>query len=332
MTATPQPDQTAPDPRQLPLDTARECFAWLVTGPQPLALDGRVFPGLPARMIPLDELRDRLLRRQCPKTIRDAVWAQLITRARRQGASWTLACAGMALPTLASTVSWLTARYPGDAFDVQAEVLTGFLNAVASVDVDRPHVLARLRWAAYRAGLAALYEELDAPTPLPPGFRSTPPRPPWGHPDLVLARAVREQVLTRTEADVIGSTRLEDISVSQWATDHHTTVQSVYKMRRRAERRLTDYLRQNETSQSVETDPVGEHVTTHLTGQAGAKAHPTESSSRNVSKLRQRPRPADARKVASALSKNRVDPGLFQCGRSTPDRPDDSTSEVPRCA
>lgn len=332
MTATEQADQAEAAGRQLPLDTARECFGWLVTGPHPLALDGRDFAGLPDRTIPLDELRDRLLRRRCPKAARDAVWAHLVTRARREGATWTLACAGMALPTLASTVSWLTARYPGDPFDVQAEVLTGFLGAVASVDLDRPHVLARLRWAAYRAGITALFEALDAPTPLPLGYRSAPPRPPWGHPDLVLARAVREGVLTRTEADVIGATRLEDLPIGRWAADRpDITVPSAYKMRRRAERRLADYLRRGETP-SESTDPVGEHVTTHLTSLTPTSTPPSEQPSPNVVALRRRTRSGQSKKVAGAVSKKGPDSGLFQCGRSTPDRPEAETSEVPRCA
>ena len=245
------------------------------------------------------------------------MWAHLVTRARREGATWTLACAGMALPTLASTVSWLTARYPGDPFDVQAEVLTGFLGAVASVDLDRPHVLARLRWAAYRAGITALFEALDAPTPLPPGYRSAPPRPPWGHPDLVLARAVREGVLTRTEADVIGATRLEDLPIGRWAADRpDITVPSAYKMRRRAERRLADYLRRGETP-SESTDPVGEHVTTHLTSLTPTSTPPSEQPSPNVVALRRRTRSGQSKKVAGAVSKKGPDSGLFQCGRST---------------
>ncbi|MDT0307216.1 hypothetical protein RM780_09600 [Streptomyces sp. DSM 44917] len=324
MTATPTVGPAGPQMRQLPLDTARECFGWLVTGPAPLALDGRAIPGLPDRELPLDELRDRLLRRCCPQAARDAVWAELVTRARREGATWTLACAGMALPSLASTVSWLAARYPGDPFDIQAEVLSGFLNAVATVDLERPQVLARLRWAAYRSGLAALSEALDAPTPMPPGYRSAPPTPPVGHPDLVLARAVREGVLTRTEADLIGTTRLEEIPVSQWAADHQITLQSAYKTRRRAEHRLTDYLRHSGVA-ADSADPVADHVTTSLTA-----AH--SPVSRNVTALPSRATSEQRKKVAGAVSKKGPDSGLFQCGRSTPHRPEAPTPEVPRCA
>ncbi|RKN50093.1 hypothetical protein D7231_35805 [Streptomyces klenkii] len=235
-----------------------------MTGPSALSLDGRAFPGLPDRTLPLDELRDLILRRRCPQAVRDAVWAELVTRARREGATWTLACAGMALPALASAAGWLASRHrERDVFDIHAEVLTGFLGALPDIDLERPQVLVRLRWAAFRAGLAALAETLNAPIPLPPGFRSTAPRPPFGHPDLVLARAVREGVLTRTEADLIGTTRLEDVPLAKWAAGHGTAAKAAYAARRRAEVRLADYLRRR-TRDTDPDDPVAGAVTTEL--------------------------------------------------------------------
>ncbi|MEU6379241.1 hypothetical protein [Streptomyces sp. NPDC046909] len=239
----------------LPLDTAQECFTYLVTGPKPLSVDCRDLLGLPNRSVALDELQRLLMRRACPRRTKDVVWAQLIRRSRSEGATWTLACVGMALPALAHTTGWLAARYPDDPFDVHAEVLVGFLNGLATIDLDRPQVLIRLKWAAYRRGFAALTEALDAPTPVAPGFRSTPPHPPWGHPDLVLARAVRAGVLTRTEADLIGSTRLGDESVTDWADGHGMTPEAVYKARSRSEHRLVAFIRDG-SSATAEADPV----------------------------------------------------------------------------
>ncbi|MEV0522693.1 hypothetical protein AB0I66_04660 [Streptomyces sp. NPDC050439] len=152
----------------------------------------------------------------------------------------------MALPALAGICQWASARFPGDPFDLQAEVLAGFLGALATIDLERPRPHVRLRWAAYRQGLATLYEALDAPVPVPPGFRSAPPKPPWGHPDLVLARAVRVGVLTRTEADLIGRTRLEQESVADWAQAHEKSPAATYQARRRAERRLQSFLQAEE--------------------------------------------------------------------------------------
>ncbi|MEU6965608.1 hypothetical protein [Streptomyces chrestomyceticus] len=185
--------------RCLPLDLVREEFARLAGGTGPPAVDGAAFAGLPDRVLGLGELGGLLLERACPAAVRDAVWAHLVARARGEGGCWPVACAGMALPALVRVAAWVTARYPGDVQDAEAEVLAGFFAALATVDLGRPHVLLRLVWAARRAGFAALTEALDAP-----------PRPGWGHPDLVLARAEGAAVLPPpAEAELIGTTRLE---------------------------------------------------------------------------------------------------------------------------
>ena len=94
----------------MPLDAARSAFEWLVAGPHPVSVDGRLFPGLPARRVPLNELRDRLLRRRCPQTLRDAVWAHLVLLARTEGGAWTVGAVGVALPALTSIAAALSAR------------------------------------------------------------------------------------------------------------------------------------------------------------------------------------------------------------------------------
>lgn len=239
----------------LPLESARTSFALLVAGPAPLALDGRRFSGLPNRRVPLDEVREWMLRRRCPAAARDEVWSYLVRRSRREGAAWTLACTGMALPALSGVARWLGARFPGDVFDVHAEVLSGFLGGLARVDLGRPHVLPRLRWAAYRQGYAALMEALDAPVPVrADGFRSLAPRASAGHPDLVLARAVRADVLSPGDADLIGATRLEAVPVSVWADGHGMTVAAAYKARSRAEARLVAFIR-DESQAADPEDP-----------------------------------------------------------------------------
>ncbi|MFD4559077.1 hypothetical protein ACFWP5_32950 [Streptomyces sp. NPDC058469] len=312
-----------------PLDTARECFTLLMTGPQPLSLDGRSFSGLPNRSIPLDELRDRMLRRSYPRGTRDAVWAHLVRQSREHGATWTLACAGMALPALAGVARWLTARFPGEVFDLHAEVLGGFLSALATVDVDRPGVLVRLRWAAYRAGFAALSEALDAPTPIGRDFRSAPPRQPWGHPDLVLARAVRQAVLTRTEADLIGTTRLDETPITDWADHHEMSHDAAYKARQRAERRLVAFLREQATTTNPD-DPVASYITDE---HAVAAPRPGRKRwSPSVINERHGGRTKPDRESATAVSKPGANPGLLRCGGPTPALLSTRSPEVPPCA
>lgn len=229
--------------RRLPLDMVREEFDRLAGGTGPPSVDGAAFAHLPDRVLGLGELRGLLLERACPAAVRDAVWAHLVARARAEGGCWTVACAGMALPALVRVAAWVAARYPGDVQDAEAEVLAGFFGALATVDLGRPHVLLRLAWAARRAGFAALTEALEAPVPVAPRFGPAPPHPGWGHPDLVLARAVEAAVLTPAEAELIGTTRLERTPVLAWAQQHGAAAQGVYARRRRAEHRLVAYLR-----------------------------------------------------------------------------------------
>ncbi|MBY8851313.1 hypothetical protein K7G98_24440 [Saccharothrix sp. MB29] len=201
-----------------------------------------MFPGLPARRVPLDEVRDRLLRRRCPQALRDAVWTHLVLLARAESGAWTVGAVGVALPALTSIAATLSARFAGDPSDIHAAVLAGFVAGLGEVDLRRPRVMLRLRWAAYRAGHACVREALDAPVPSGHGFRSTTPPPPWGHPDFVLARAVAAGAITAAEAELIGATRLEGMPLAHAAAGRELSYQAAKKARRRGERRLVAYL------------------------------------------------------------------------------------------
>jgi hypothetical protein len=307
------------------LDIARDAFTWLVTGPDPVSLNGKLFPGLPDRRIPLDEVRDRLLARRCPQATRDAVWAHIVLRARTEGATWTLAAVVVALPALTSAAATLSDRFAGDPADVHAEVLRGFLTALSIIDLRPPRIMLRLRWAAYRSGYDALAEALAGPTPIAPGFRSTPPHAPWGHPDLVLARAVADGVLTQTEAALIGATRLEEVSVADWAARHQTGEWAVYKTRKRAELRLAAYLREG-AAETDPTDPLTDQVATSV-----ALAHPVTptrdvpQSSLSVSDASVE----SAQKVRGRVSKTDPKSGVQDCGTHPRSA---RSSEVPKCA
>lgn len=260
-----------------PLEAVAVAFSWLTTGPHPVTLDTTTFPGLPDRAVALDELRTRLLSPGCAPAVREAVWAELIARAHRphpEGATWTLACAGMALPVLIRVAHRLTARFVGDPADIDAAVLTGFLHGLGGVHPDQPHVLASLRWRAFRAGMTALREALTAPTPTPIIDPNTtgPTRTgttrtgttgtgttrsgsvpavvlapfPAGHPDFVLARAVTDGILTSDEAALIAATRLEHLPLADAAHARGQTYRRTYTIRRRSERRLLTYLTRTE--------------------------------------------------------------------------------------
>jgi hypothetical protein len=227
----------------------------------------------------------------------------------------------MALPALTGTARWLSARYPGDVFDVQAEVVAGFLDGLASVDLAKPHVLPRLRWAAYRRGYAALTSALDAPVPVAARFGPVVPHVPWGHPDLVLARAVGREVLTRAEADLIGATRLEPVSVATWSGRYGMTPGAAYKARRRAERRLVAFIREQVRDADPE-DPVAALALGRLGGSPAWSGH-----ARRKEAARER-----GEEVTPVVSKTGPDSGLRSCGRTSPAPASESTSEDAPCA
>ncbi|HZD14704.1 MAG TPA: hypothetical protein VE196_06175, partial [Pseudonocardiaceae bacterium] len=165
-------------------------------------------------------------------------------------------------------------RFAGDARDLDAAVLTGFLTHLGEVDLDRSGIVNRLRWAAYRAGLAAVREALDAPTPRAPAPCSAPPPPPCGHPDLVLARAVEDGAVSGPEAELIGSTRLGETTLAEAARRAGISYQALKRARARAELRLLAYLHHHATDTS---DITGTSDMAGAVGDAPAAARPCAS-------------------------------------------------------
>ncbi|QGK70319.1 hypothetical protein GIY23_13005 [Allosaccharopolyspora coralli] len=226
-----------------PLAAAREAFGWLVTGPHPVTVNGRLFECLPDREVGLVELRDVLLGEDCPQRSRDEVWRYVIERARAERGTWMLVAVGLALPMLTPIAGWLTRTDDSDdPHDLCAEALRGLLDEVHTVDLDEPGIAARLRWSAYRAGHHALSRTLLSATPTTPGFFSDEPARPSGHPDLVLIRAVRSGVVTETEAALISFTRLDKKPLAQWPRPDGMGYEGLRNARREAEARLAAWL------------------------------------------------------------------------------------------
>lgn len=327
----------------LPLDAARAAFEWLVTGPRPVSVDGRLFPGLPARRVPLGELRDLLLDRRCTQALRHAVWAHLVLLSRTDGGTWTVGCVGVALPALTRIARKLSAKFVGDPSDIHAAVLTGFLTELGHIDLRQPRIMLRLRWAAYRAGHTAVREALDAPVPSGSGFRSATPQMPWGHPDFVLARAVAAGAITAREAELIGATRLEGLPLATAGEERGLPYQTVKKIRLRAEYRLLAYLRDDDPTASppgrTEPDLTSQVADAVLITRAAHAATTARASSPSVTELSAQA----AKKVHCRLSPKGRKTGVQGCGRTPatpatttppgrPAAPSDPTPEVPRCA
>jgi hypothetical protein len=228
-----------------PFDAADTAFGLLCAGPQPLALHAsRVAAGLPDRPVPLDELRVLLLHPSASASARNQVWAELVRRARGGDPAWVIGLTGIAMPGLRRAAGSLAAAWRGDPADLQADVLTGFLSAVRALDLDDLEsvpLASRLCWAAWRAGQvhacadagwASRRRDLAA-------WRDGPGLP-WGHPDLVLAAAVRHQILTRDQAALIGRNRLEGVPLSRIAAETGISHSALCNRRKKAEKAITD--------------------------------------------------------------------------------------------
>ena len=234
-----------------PLDAAQRAFDLLVAPPTPLAFDGRGVDGCPDQLMPLQDLKRFLLHRGTPPPVRDVVWREVATRARRDGPGWVVAAVGLAMPGLRSLAGRLAAGYRGDTDDIDAEILATFVTRLREVDLEQPKVVQRLLWAAQRAGRRIRYADTHTDTldVEPVGPRA--PLRPWDHPDLVLARAVLAAVIDADEANIIAATRLEGIPVQTLATRWGISPQLASQWRKSAERRLAQAIRAGDLSPVV---------------------------------------------------------------------------------
>ncbi|TDC84697.1 hypothetical protein E1193_05085 [Micromonospora sp. KC606] len=184
-----------------PLDAVEVAFTALSGDPVPLSLDLDMFgpdDGLPTGVLALPALREWLLANPRAYTARDAVWRELIRRARLDGPRWVIAAVGMAMPALRRYARQLSDGYRGEPDDISAEVLAGFLAALRDhVDVGRRAPYASLCRAGWRAG-HALRQQAGEFIPVEDVEHVTGPRTPqvpYGHPDVLVRRAVRLGIL-----------------------------------------------------------------------------------------------------------------------------------------
>ncbi|MFC5005412.1 hypothetical protein ACFPIJ_47220 [Dactylosporangium cerinum] len=229
-----------------PFGCVDAAFAALTCDPHPLRIDlSHLDPalGVPAGPINVADLRVWMGRHRRHWTALDAVWRELITQARLDGPAWVVAATALALPALVRCAADLVAGgWRGDPDDVDAEVLTGFLGALRDhVDVARPAPYARLCRAAQRAGHAlvaqqrdvVLVDDIDA---IPAGPRT--PQRPWGHPDLLVRRAVDLGLLDACDEQPYIDTRLGRRAIEPIATRLGVTADALRMRLRRVDERL----------------------------------------------------------------------------------------------
>ena len=218
------------------LTVAERSFQLLTTGPGALAVDGAaVGHGLPARVVDLGELRALLLDRAASDGLKDAAWRELVRLARGGDPAWVLGCAGVAMPGLKSTAARVIRSSPSSlADDIVSELLTEFIAQLARIDIERPHIAARLMLWARKGALRARARDIrhvpwdpcELPHPTPASDID---------PVVLLLDAVRQEIITSAAAELIIATRLDGESVQNIAQQRQMAASRLYKQRHTAE-------------------------------------------------------------------------------------------------
>ncbi|MBF6518589.1 hypothetical protein IU421_30565 [Nocardia cyriacigeorgica] len=296
-----------------PLGVMRSAFGRMADEPVP--------PGVAkfGRAVSWGELRELLLDPAVPIEAVDAIWVRLIEQSRRDGEAAVVACVGVALPMLAGLTRRVAKFWMRSREDVEATVVAGFVTELARVDLGRPYVLHRIGWATYRCARASALADQAAPRPdadlTGAGEHHTTGRhigtAPAGHPELVLADAVAEGVITSKAAELIAATRLERRSLTVVAAERGGSYKALQQVRRRAERKLATWL--------------AERAHDHEEPAAPPTGHAAAGRERGGVRARGRGR-------VSVLN---TDPpgGVCECGRSSADPAQPAAMEVNRrCA
>jgi hypothetical protein len=236
-----------------PLDAVDAAFAKLTCEPEPLSLDLDQLPdplgddsGLPGGVIALPALQQWLLRHPRAYTVRDAVWRELIRRARLDGPAWVIAATALAMPALRRYAGQLHTGWTGDAYDLDAQILTGFLTALRDeVDLARPAPYARLCWAAWRAGHELRQRDGGEAIPIEDLEHVTGPRTPkrpYGHPDLLVRRAVLLGIVDAEDEQPYIDLRLGRRAVEPIARRLGLSVDTLRRRVERIDQRIADAL------------------------------------------------------------------------------------------
>lgn len=233
--------------RPTPLDRIAQAFSEICSRTDAPTMNGRVLgPNLPCR-VSVCELVD-LLPLLEPRS-RDCVWRELLRLARECGDPWPTIAAGIALPGLRTAAARLVRDYDGDPEDLDAELVAAFYEAVAFADITGPMICAKLRSTAYNTVRRARYStvtyatrtrQLDSPAEI------SAPAATSGHPDFVLASAIRAGVIGREEAELVGASRLEGTALCSVARRLGIPVTTAWCRRKAAEARLATWIKEGQ--------------------------------------------------------------------------------------
>jgi hypothetical protein len=243
MHSRPQPAASRCSARRRPergypgLDTAEQAFARLAS--DPAAPRVRTALGV----LPLEALRPVLTDPSTPPGVVDGVWRTLAGQARAEGGTWILAAVGCALPKLRAAARHATLNPEVDRDEVASAVLAAFTDTLLTLDpLPRAGVLNELARPAHNAAQRVADHHRRVRRTHARLSASIAPPPPPGHPDFVLAGLVRDGVIDRDEAELIGLHRIEGVSLRRIAAARGWYPMKAQRALREAERRVINAL------------------------------------------------------------------------------------------
>jgi hypothetical protein len=282
---SPSPRRPAPVPERSgnAIDAAATAFEQLCARRPPVVVDGAAAGcGLPARALPLQELRSLLLHPATGPAARNAALCALLTgdtpasekptngrsgtgaTGPRQGADRQLALLGLLLPGLRRATWRLQREFPHvDTDDLSSELVCGVLEALRGFDPTGDHVANRLlvravvRTRQFARSPAGSVDPRDVESLQSGEDRRVVPAGPFdsasaadlagrgpAHPDFTLAAAVHAEGITVADAEIIARTRLDAVPFWVAAVQLGLPYSTARRRRARAERRLVLWLRE----------------------------------------------------------------------------------------
>jgi hypothetical protein len=143
----------------------------------------------------------------------------------------------------------------GQRDDIDAEMVAAFVAAVRFLDIASEGLYEKLRWHALRAGMDIRAQ--DEPYQLMPDVEQiagAAPRLPYGHPDLIVARAVAARIIDASDAELIMLTRLDRTPLHVVAARAGLDAATARMRRIRAERALVEAVRGGLLSGAISAD------------------------------------------------------------------------------
>ncbi|WP_328610561.1 hypothetical protein OG943_16030 [Amycolatopsis sp. NBC_00345] len=189
----------------------------------------------------MDEVVDLIGSRATDHAVKDAIWAELVRLAQTDTETWQIIAAGLLAPSLAATARRVVVERGGDPAEIESEVMLGFIEALRVVDPSMRRLVPHLKRVAYDRAMSA-FQHPSAYCAKTTAFCVVPIVARRGHIDLVLAEAIGYHILTRAEAELIGRTRIEGLSLTAAARQLGFPAEQCREVRANAEFKLHEFL------------------------------------------------------------------------------------------